>query len=118
MAIHPFTLDYSDVQKIKSLQVEAIETVRKSSIITKTDNKKKEKRKSFSKDKQNRLGKELKIIFNELELEFIYTIGQNNINLKIYDKNNKFILEDNLEDLEDILNSMKKEKGKILDLKI
>lgn len=118
MAIHPFTLDYSDAQTIQKLQVQAVQTVRKSSISEKTNNRIKERKKFHDKEKQNKHGKELKIVFSKLDLIFEYSIDNHKINIKIYDKYNELILEDNIEDLEDLLASIKNEKGKIIDLKI
>lgn len=117
MAIHPFTLDYSDAQVIKSIQVEAIQTVRKTSTAQKIDNKDK-KKKNFNREKQERLGKELKVIFNSFDLIFEYLIGNDQIIVKIYDKNKELILEDAIESFEELLESIKKDKGKIIDLKI
>lgn len=118
MAIHPFTLDYSDAQTIKNLQVEAIQTVRKSSMSEKTNNRVKDRKKYYSKEKQNKFGKELTLVFNKLDLIFEYSIGNHKINIRIYDKYNELIMEDDLDDLENLLLSIKNEKGKIIDLKI
>ncbi|KMT21694.1 hypothetical protein [Clostridium cylindrosporum] len=118
MAIHPFTLDYSDANVIKNLQVETIQTVKKSTMTKETNNKKNPKKRSFHSEKQDEFAKELTLVFDKMDLVFEYIIGNHKINIKVYDKYKELILEDSLEDLEDLLISIKNEKGKIIDLKV
>ncbi|MEG0642053.1 MAG: hypothetical protein RR515_05600 [Clostridium sp.] len=118
MAVNLFTLDYYDKQVIKNLQVKAIQTVKKGSNSEKTNNKKKQKNKQLSENEQNEYGKELKMIFHELDLNFEYIIEKYKISVKVYDKDRKLILEDNIENLKSLLLSIKNEKGKIIDFKI
>lgn len=118
MAINPFTLDYSDSNVIKSMQVQALNTVKSTSTSQKIKLKQEKKKKIIKKEKQESLGKKVSLIFEKLDLIFKYIIDDYKIIIKIYDKNNKLILEDEIEDFNELLNSIKNDKGKIIDFKI
>ncbi len=118
MAINPITLDYSDSNAIKSLQMQALNTVKSTSTLGKVKLKQDKKKEIIKKEQQKSLGKKVSLIFEKLGMIFEYVVEDYRIVIKIYDKNKKLILEDEIEDFNELLNSIKNDKGKIIDFKI
>ncbi|MEF9951641.1 MAG: hypothetical protein RR840_10200 [Clostridium sp.] len=118
MAINLFTLDYSDPNIVKIMQQKAIQTVKKGSGSERSNNNKKDNKRNQDKNKQKSYGKELKIIFEKLDLNFEYIIEKERILVRVLDKDNNLILEDIIDNLYDLLLSIKSDTGKIIDLKI
>ncbi|MEF9934238.1 MAG: hypothetical protein RR789_03060 [Clostridium sp.] len=118
MAINLFTLDYSDPNIVKVMQQKAIQTVKKGTESQRPNNSKKDNKRRFSKDKQEIHGRELVLIFNKLDLKFEYIIEKDRILIRVLDKDYNLILEEVIDNLYDLLLSIKRDTGKIIDLKI
>ena len=118
MAINPFTLDYSDSNVIKSMQIQALNTVKDTSASQKIKLKQEKKKEIIKKEEQENLGRKVSLIFEKLDMIFKYSIKDYRIIIRIYDKNKTLILEDEIEDFNELLNSIKNDKGKIIDFKI
>jgi hypothetical protein len=118
MPVNPITLDKIDSTIIKNVEHKVVDRIVheiKGTEINK-DNQKNENN-SFNQQKQEHAARQFGLYLSKYGIKFQYKMLKNKVKVAIRDKNDRMLLDTELDDIEELLKRMQKETGSIIDLK-
>jgi hydroxymethylpyrimidine pyrophosphatase-like HAD family hydrolase len=116
MPVNPITLDKIEPVVIKQVESKIIDRIVHESKETET-NKENSNSRNFNRQQQEQAAQKFEYFLSKYNMVFEYTIHKNRFKIRIKDKNKKLIIETELDDMEKLLDGVKKETGSIIDLK-
>lgn len=117
MPINPITLDKIDniiIKQIENKVVDRIVHEARGAEIRKESNN---KNNNFSGGRQEQAAQQFSYFLSKFNIKLEYKILKDKVKVRIKDKNDNLLIETEVDDVEDLFNSVRKETGAIIDLK-
>ncbi|SEF99481.1 hypothetical protein SAMN05660865_01490 [Caloramator fervidus] len=114
MGINPITLDKIDPLVIKQIETKIVDKIVHE---VKSGELKRDNKKGFDEEKQRRACEGFAAVLQKYKIKLEYKLEKNKVKIKLKDKDGKIIIEAEVDDVEDLLESFNKITGKIIDLR-
>jgi len=115
MGINPITLDKIDPLVIKQLEAKIVDKIVHE--VKSAELKKDNKEKGFDEERQRKACENFAFILEKYKIGLEYKVEKNKVKIKLRDKDGKIIIETEVDDVENFLESFSKLTGKIIDLR-
>lgn len=117
MPINPVTLDKMDSIIIKHIESKMVNRVVHEANGTEIRKEHNNRNNNFNSHKQQQAAEQFGYFLSKFNIKFEYKIIKNRIKIKLRDGKNNILIETEVEDIEDLFKSVRKETGAIIDIK-
>lgn len=117
MPINPITLDKIEPIVIRNIENRAIDKIVHEVKESNISHDNSDGNSNFDGQKQQKAAEKFGYFLSKFNIKFEYKILKNRIRVKIKDIENRVLIETDIEDIEKLIENIKKETGSIIDMK-
>lgn len=117
MPINPITLDKLEPIVIKNMENKIIDRIVHEIKGPEFAREDKSKSNNFNQKQQEKAAEQFVYFLSKFNIKLEYKIYKNKVKVRIKDKDDKILLENEVDDIEELLKNISRDTGKIIDLK-